>query len=68
MYLAILTFPLRPNPLQIPGGETNAGGGDCAMSRGIDVYIAGNIVYVSGTVNGKAHTWTIQVTTHGAQK
>lgn len=29
------------------------------MSRGIDVYIAGNIVYVSGTVNGKAYTWTL---------
>lgn len=29
------------------------------MSRSVDVYIAGNIVYVSGTVNGKAYTWTL---------
>jgi hypothetical protein len=29
------------------------------MSRSVNVYIAGNIVYVSGTVNGKAYTWTL---------
>ena len=29
------------------------------MSRSVDVYIAGNIIYVSGTVNGKAYTWTL---------
>lgn len=27
--------------------------------RDVNVYIAGNIVYVSGTVNGKAYIWTL---------
>lgn len=29
------------------------------MIRSVNVYIAGNIVYVSGTVNSKAYTWTL---------
>lgn len=29
------------------------------MTREVGVYIAGNITYVSGTVNGKAYTWTL---------
>jgi len=29
------------------------------MTRDVGVYIAGNITYVSGTVNGKAYIWTL---------